>query len=925
MSNPTGRETALLKASRVLPLFAITLGGLTVGFVRRRNLSVIYKHLTAADAVCRMSLDGVIVRANRQMRTLFGLDVIAGRSLESLFDGDTRTFVHAALADSSGEAPHVRDVRISTRAGTQDVRLEIGRLTSWRRVKGFYARLRDIAKVLEREAQAKRSLHQIFDAAPMAILTLTPEGTLTYANSKAREVVGIDTFEGRTVWDFVLDEPNRSIVHREIACRMAGGSSEYEVVITRVNDGTPTAVRVTALPELDRDGQVVGSFVIFKSIAEDKALQAMQNHMQKIETIADPRRLLDSVMAEARAVIPFDEFAVSFYSARNRQVRILYGSRSWPAQRWWTMSQQLIDFVREPRIVDDLEEFLANPSFAYLRNEPGTKEFVDAGIRSFIFRPVLRDDRVVAATTLMSRTPGRFNAEHHRLLEALPFDAVVLMALHARQRADLRFRLLLLQNLAAASNDILKMAEVLVEGLAHHYEWSNVSLFMVDRARHTLRLLKQTAGSDDRRLPQDYTQPLDKGVVGWVASTGKPVNVANVATDPRFKGVFHAAIIGTVSELCVPIRVHGRVRWLLNIEDVSASAFAHEELASIEQITNEVGELLYRASMLHFLNNVVDRASDAVVVTDAQDGIIRTNEAASTLLGLDKDQLRGTRLSEYIPELANHAEIEIAIPSATMTAHHSRGSTKEVAISASPLPEDLGGRVFIFKDRLLQLRVEQLDALQRTYYEIALQTRAPLSLIFTWLRRLQTGEEVDVRELVDRSIRQLRKVELTYDRLVLHEHGQTLGCAYNEIVLSVDEVIKHVQDQLPRVDAERLAVDYPTSLPQVRGDLFQLEFCLTSLLSYLFRLVPQDGQVHIVVEQDDSQLTLNIDGPTLPEQPVDAMLVHRAQVSRAVTDIALGEKTLRDIVEVNHRGRYEAFGVPPSRFRIDLPILDSTR
>src|SRR6201997_2253550 len=82
--------------------------------------------------------------------------------------------------------------------------------------------------------------------------------------------------------------------------------------------------------------------------------------------------------------------------------------------------------------------------------------------------------------------------------------------------------------------------------------------------------------------------PLNQGICGAAASTGKTVIVDDVKSDPRYL----ACSVETQSEIVVPIFVKGKVVGELDIDSHFPSAFASEDRELVERCAALVGQYL---------------------------------------------------------------------------------------------------------------------------------------------------------------------------------------------------------------------------------------------------------------------------------------------------------------------------------------------
>jgi L-methionine (R)-S-oxide reductase len=82
--------------------------------------------------------------------------------------------------------------------------------------------------------------------------------------------------------------------------------------------------------------------------------------------------------------------------------------------------------------------------------------------------------------------------------------------------------------------------------------------------------------------------PLNQGICGAAASSGKTVVVDDVRKDPRYL----ACSLETKSEIVVPIFVNGKVMGELDIDSHFSAAFGSEDRALIEYCAELVGKRL---------------------------------------------------------------------------------------------------------------------------------------------------------------------------------------------------------------------------------------------------------------------------------------------------------------------------------------------
>src|SRR5712692_1197552 len=85
--------------------------------------------------------------------------------------------------------------------------------------------------------------------------------------------------------------------------------------------------------------------------------------------------------------------------------------------------------------------------------------------------------------------------------------------------------------------------------------------------------------------------PLNQGICGAAASTGKTIVVDDVRKDPRYL----ACSLETKSEIVVPIFVNGRIAGELDIDSHFAAAFGIEDQQLVQYCAEVVGKKLEKS------------------------------------------------------------------------------------------------------------------------------------------------------------------------------------------------------------------------------------------------------------------------------------------------------------------------------------------
>jgi signal transduction histidine kinase len=191
------------------------------------------------------------------------------------------------------------------------------------------------------------------------------------------------------------------------------------------------------------------------------------------------------------------------------------------------------------------------------------------------------------------------------------------------------------------------------------------------------------------------------------------------------------------------------------------------------------------------------------------------------------------------------------------------------------------------------------------YNEIASQIKTPLSLAFAWLDKLRQLESAPrAADLLDKTAKQLHKVDLTFERLLFYERHKSIAPAERSL-FDIPVLLEQIRQEMPDLEASRIEVTTGADVPSVSGDIFQIWFCLESLLAYLLRFVTEEGKVSVNISSTDGQVVTVIRGraPRVTGGTITAYAKARWAI-RAITEMALGERMIRSFIERNHAGEF---------------------
>ena len=508
------------------------------------------------------------------------------------------------------------------------------------------------------------------------------------------------------------------------------------------------------------------------------------------------------------------------------------------------------------------------------------------------------------------------------------------------QRAeDLQFGFDFVREIAEVANDSKGVAQKLVDAIAHHHGWSHVSLFRVNQEGARFDLICQAASSR-HHLPAEYSQAVTVGLMGLAHQLRCPVNAGDVRA-PEWAQHYQELVPGTLSELVLPVPGTDQ-RWLLNIESDERDAFADVEQQSVEVQLRIAGFILERTASLEMKSAILKSVADGVVQTNDLDVILDVNPAAEQLLGRKVEELREHSLAHFV---ATDAE-QLPVPDAGTSADRGRRTNTAVAtsdaetalsgaldwpapvqvnlkradgelipvlMSAGSLPARLGGKVFVISDLRRQSEKQRMDALTHVFHQIASEIRVPIALTEAFLTESLALTQGTAHDLVDKSLRQIRKADMPLERMVRLAF-QADDKPLPRIVFNLCGTIASVVAELPQTDAEVIQIQTPEQDVPVRAAKHELLFCMRSLLAYLVRRRAQIEKVEIRLSLREKAVLMSLALPPLAREPQGDTPV---TLPDSELELMLTEPVIKDLMR-RMGGSYALPDASRRRFELSL-------
>jgi len=174
--------------------------------------------------------------------------------------------------------------------------------------------------------------------------------------------------------------------------------------------------------------------------------------------------------------------------------------------------------------------------------------------------------------------------------------------------------------IATQGIELRPMLQRITDTLAKKFDWQFVALITIDHEQSAF-VCDAVTSIVETDVYVGYQRALGSGVVGQVATTGQPVIIDDVSTHPNYV----ETMPGAMSEICVPVKHHGRIVAVLNLESTRLGAF-HGQLPLLVTVADQIAgaianaqmfvEVRQRARLMEMMSEV---SRTALVATDLRE------------------------------------------------------------------------------------------------------------------------------------------------------------------------------------------------------------------------------------------------------------------------------------------------------------------
>jgi signal transduction histidine kinase len=500
------------------------------------------------------------------------------------------------------------------------------------------------------------------------------------------------------------------------------------------------------------------------------------------------------------------------------------------------------------------------------------QEFLDWGVGSALFVPIMVNQRLVGMLELFSRKQDAFPPRRVAACAELAAYAAIGFERGAAYDRDKKLAARLGAVAEAATRvvkelDLDRLLNEIPDTIRDTLGYDLVNVFMIDKANGET-ILRASAGFPGDP-PIGSRMPAGAGIIGRTAITGTHYVADDVASDPFY--VPGPALNAIRSEIAAPIVGYERILGVLDVQSYQAAAFDETDAVALDALAAELGVAFENARLFeriraddYQLRAVMESAPNPLTIYDARGRVMLVNERMRELFQFDQEVI-GMTFAEAVtlappsvqatvarvvdddsgfPESAE-VELNFTDPSRIFIRRVTPVTAGDSTIAHVVVYQDVTKEraALRAKDQLLSIAAHEL--------------RTPLTAMlgFGDLVKAQLEHDVIDREAVNRRMTTIQREARRLAKLV----EQLLGLAQLESGASPLELALVDLGELTMRVMERFDFSPETSgrlrlvqeEPEITGmwDDNRLDQILTNLVDNALKYSPENSPVEIVIHR----------------------------------------------------------------------------
>jgi GAF domain-containing protein/HAMP domain-containing protein len=150
---------------------------------------------------------------------------------------------------------------------------------------------------------------------------------------------------------------------------------------------------------------------------------------------------------------------------------------------------------------------------------------------------------------------------------------------------------------AASIHDLNQLLTHTVNLISNRFDFYHAGIFLIDGSREYAVLVAASSEGGHRMLSRGHKLKIGQvGIVGYVAARGEPRIALDVGRDAVYFD--NPDLPLTKSELALPMKAHGQVIGILDVQSVKAAAFTDEDSAILQILADQIALAIENARLL---------------------------------------------------------------------------------------------------------------------------------------------------------------------------------------------------------------------------------------------------------------------------------------------------------------------------------------
>ncbi|ERT07189.1 adenylate cyclase [Lyngbya aestuarii BL J] len=293
--------------------------------------------------------------------------------------------------------------------------------------------------------------------------------------------------------------------------------------------------------------------------------------------------------------------------------------------------------------------------------DPEVDQPLNYAVENILCMPIFSShntEEIVAVVRLLNKSEGAFNDEDEQQFRSFADSIGIILEscqsfyIAARNQRGVA-ALLEATNTLGRSLDLEDTLLSVMEQARRLMHADRSTIFLYNK--ETNELWTKVAKADGKTM-MELRIPANRGIVGFVASTGQVLNITDAYTDPRFDpSIDQQTGYRTRNILCMPVyNSSGELIGVTQLINKHKGSFINSDEEFLRAFNAQAGIALQNAQLFEnvmlekqYQKDILQSLSDVVISTDMQGRIVTINDAALELLGCPRRKPENREIREF--------------------------------------------------------------------------------------------------------------------------------------------------------------------------------------------------------------------------------------------------------------------------------------